>query len=397
MRRLAAALAVLLSVPALAQREITGLVHHEPTAALDSLRGPVRSVRYRHLGMGMDDGVTVTTYDQAGRRAELLGYRGDDLRSRLVYTYDARGRNTGWELYQVPRGGGPHIASYDSPPGTPLPTVPERRVLVLNEAGRPAEEHELDASGRLRSRSVFAYDSAGRIRERADFGPGGEPGLRWVHEYDSAGRPRERRMYSRGQVFRTVYEFAEHGGLLLEEHTDGAGKLDARWAVRYDSVGRKREELVHERGQPRWRVEYRYDAAGRLSEQETHDLQPHPAPFASGYERGKVTTTYLPDGGRTVETARYGPDGSLTGRVVERLDANGRRVEREEFEPDGTRTPKRVFDRARGQTVVLEGRTRWTEEMDAHGNWVRRAYILIPDDGGAPYTLWEIVREITYW
>lgn len=357
----------------------------------------MRSVRYRHIGLGMDAGATVTTYDRAGRRAELLGYLGDDLRSRLVYTYDERGRNTGWEDYHVARGGGPHMPAYSSPPGTPLPAVPERRVYVLDEAGRRTEERELNADGTLRSRSTFTYDSAGRLHEREDFDYRGQPTSRWVHEYDAAGRPRERRMYSRGQEFRTIYEFNADGGLVLEEHSDGAGMLDWRWAVRYDTAGRKRAEEIHESGQPRWRIEYRYDAAGRVSERETHDLQPRLVTPMPSYERGKVAYTYLPDGGRLVETFRQTRDGSPDGRVVERLDAGGRRVEREEFNADGTRTRKLVSDPAGGRNRVLEGRTRWTEELDAHGNWIRRAYILIPDDGGPPHTLWEIVREIAYW
>jgi YD repeat-containing protein len=395
MRRFAAALSMLLSVPAFAQGHITGLDPQEPTAVQDSLQGPVRSVRYRHLDMGVvapNQVTLVNTYDRAGRRLEMLGYRGDDLRSRLVYTYDERGRNTGWESYEVPRSGGPHLPHYDSPPGTPLPDVPEQRVFyVLDEAGRRIEEHMGGLS------SILAYDSAGRLRESTTLEPNGQPGLRWVFEYDAAGRLRERRRHSRGQVARTVYAYGEHGGLVLDEQFDGDGMPDWRWAIRCDSAGRRREEEIRERGQPRWRIEYRYDAESRLSEQETYDLQPHLPSMMPSHQRGKVTYTYLPDGGRLVETLSHARDGSLIDRMVERLDASGRLVEREKFEPDGTRTPMRVYDRARGQSLVLEGRMRWTVELDAHGNWVRRAGILIPDDGGAPYTLWVIVREITYW
>ena len=399
MRRLAV-LALLLSAPAVAQRAVPDLEHHEPTAALDSLRGPVRSVRYRHIDggvIGPNQVTLVNTYDRAGRRAELLAYRADDLRSRLVYTYDERGRHTGWESYEVPRSGGPHMPSFDSPPGTPLPTVPERLVYVLDEAGRRTEEHTIGPNGGMGRRAILAYDSAGRLRESVGVDAYGRPGGRVVHEYDAAGRLRERRMYYDDQEFRTVFAYDEHGNFVLEENRDGARRLDWRWAVRYDSAGRKREEQVHEGGQPRWRVEYRYDDAGRLSEQETHDLQPHLVALTPTYQPGKVTYTYLPGDGRAVETARYGRDGSLTERVVDRFDAAGRRVEREEFEPDGTRTPKRIFDPVQGQVLELMGRTRWTEELDAHGNWVRRGYILIPDDGSPPVQLWEIVREIDYW
>lgn len=367
MRRIAAVLAVLLSAPAAAQGTISGLEHHEPTATLDSLRGPVRSVRYRHLDRGTaayNQVTLVTTYDQTGRRAEVLTYRADDLRARMVYTYDERGRNTGWEAYKVPHGGGPHSAYYDSPRGTPLPAVPERHVYVLDEAGRRMEIREIDENGRLRSRAAYAYDSAGRVSVMEGFDHTGRSSWRREIEYDSAGRPR----------------LSPEVGV-----------------TRYDSLGRRSAVDVPGENGVRWRTEYRYDGEGRLSEEETLDLQPHGSSMAGDPEPRKITYTYHPDGSRTVQTIRYGPDGAATRRVVERFDTGGRRVEREEFRPDGARAPRRIFDPERGANVDVAGVARWTEELDAHGNWIRRAHVLVPDDGGPTYTLWEIVREITYW
>jgi hypothetical protein len=363
MRRSAAALAVLLSVPAVAQRQIAGLDHHEPTAVHDSLRGPVRSVRFQQGFTEPANGqvVLVTTYDRTGRRAEMLIYRGNDLRSRAVYTYDERGRNTGWEFYEVPRSGGPHTPHYESPPGTPLPTVPERRVYVLDDAGRRLEDHDIRPNGSLRSRIVYEYDSGGRVHVMAAFDHSGRPAWRHDIEYDSAGQ-----------------------------------LLDEQWVTRYDSLGRRREVEVREEGEVRWRTEYHYDAEGRLSEEETRDLKPHGPPQPGNPEPRKIVYRYHPDGTRTMETVRLGRDGAPEARVVDRFDANGRLVEREHFRPDGTRDPRLVFDPAQGTNVEVAGLTRWTEELDAHGNWIRRAYILIPD-GGAPMTLWEHVREITYW
>lgn len=365
MRRSAAALAVLLSVPALAQRQITGLEHHEPTAAHDSLRGPVRSIRYQEntVWSGNDGVALVTTYDRMGRRAEMLAYRGEDLRSRLVYTYDERGRNTGWEFYEVPRGGGPHGPMWESPPGTPLPDVPERRVYVLDDAGRRIEDCEILADGSLRSRVTYEYDSAGQVRVMAGFDHVGRPSWRREVAYDSTGSP------------------------LGEE----------RGVTRYDSLGRRSEVDVHEGGRVRWRTAYRHDREGRLIEEETRDLQSGGRSLPGYPEPQKIAYTYHPDGSRTVETIRLDPDGAPVIRVVDRYDANGRRVEQEQFRPDGTRQPRRIFDAARGTSVEVAGLTRWTEELDAHGNWIRRAFIIIPDGGGPPITLWEILREITYW
>jgi len=107
--------------------------------------------------------------------------------------------------------------------------------------------------------------------------------------------------------------------------------------------------------------------------------------------------TYQPDGGHTEEMIRYDAGGAASERRVERFDAGGKRVEWEEFNRDGTRAAQQVFDPVLGRARVLAGRMRWTEEVDAHGNWTRRGYRVVPDDGGTPRPLWEQVREITYW
>jgi YD repeat-containing protein len=398
MRHLAAALAVLLSGPALAQNVITGMTpNEEPTAVRDSLRGPVRSVRSTATGVLSSDIAIVTTYDRTGRRAELLTYRADDLVSRLVYTYDQRGRNNGWEHYQVPRVGGLHIST-PSPPGTPLSTVPERRVYVLDEAGRRIEEREFLPNGTLLRRTEFAHDSAGRTRLMTMFDHRGEVSSRTVQEYDAAGRVRAQRFFHGvGMESRTIYDYDERGNLKLSESYGFDGRLEARQVTRYDSTGRKREEEIYHDAQPRWRVEYRYDAEGRLREKETFDANPRLSAPPPGPERGKVVYTYHPEGGHTTEMLRYDAGGALSGRRVERFDASGKRVEWEEFHADGRRVEKFVSDPATRGAQTLAGRMRWIEERDAHGNWTRRGYMVVPDDGGTPRPLWEQVREITYW
>ncbi|HET7462969.1 MAG TPA: hypothetical protein VFJ82_17080 [Longimicrobium sp.] len=399
MRRRAVALAVLLPAPALAQNVITEMVHEEPTAVLDSLRGPVRSVRQTSTGVMSNDVAVVTTYDRMGHRAELLTYRANDLRSRLVYTWDERGRNTGWEFYEVPRSGGPHAGYQESPPGTPLSTVPERHVYVLDDAGHRMEEREILPNGTLLGRTEFAYDSAGRTRLMTHFDARGELSWRTAQEYDAAGRVRAQRQSFSGVEgeSRTVYAYDERGNLALMESYDSYGRLEARQVTRYDGAGHKLEEEIYDGAQPRWRIEYRYDAEGRLREKETFDANPRLLAMPPRPQPGKVVYTYQPDGGQTVEMIRYDPGGAPSGRRVERFDASGKRVEWEELHADGTRVPQQVFDPAPGGAHVLVGRMRWFEELDAHGNWIRRGYMVVPDHGGSPRPLWEQVRELTYW
>jgi hypothetical protein len=241
--------------------------------------------------------------------------------------------------------------------------VPERRVYVLDEAGRRIEDREISANGRLRGRTAYEYDSAGRVRVMAGFDHAGQPAWRHDLAYDSAGR-------------------------LLDEHGP---------VTRYDSLGRRREVDIREGSEVRWRTEFRYDGAGRLIEEETRDLKSNGSPRPGNPQPQRIVHSYHSDGTRTMETIRLGRDGAPEARVVDRFNAAGRLVEREHFRPDGTREPRLVFDAARGSNVEVAGLTRWTEELDAHGNWTRRAYILIPDTGEPPYTLWQILREITYW
>lgn len=398
MRCFAAVLAVLLSGPALAQNVIVGMMpRHEPTAVEDSLRGPVRSVRHTSTGVFSSDVASVTTYDRAGRRAELLTYQVNDLRSRLVYTWDERGRNTGWDYFAVPRGGGAPTPA-TSAPDTQPPTLRERRVYVLDEAGRRMEEREFLPNGTLLNRMAFAYDSAGRTRLMTSFDHRGEERSRTVQEYDAAGRVRAQRFFrAGGKESRTVYEYDERGNLALMESYDSDGRLEAREVTRYDGAGRKREEEIYHDAQPRWRVEYRYDAEGRLREKETFDANPRLPTPPSSPQQGKVVYTYHPGGGHTMEMIRHDTGGAPAGRRVERFDASGKRVEWEEFHADGKRAAQYVFDPATRSGHTLAGRMRWVEELDAHGNWTRRGYMVVPDDGGTPRPLWEQLREITYW
>jgi hypothetical protein len=348
-----AALLPLLAAPALAQEPLT--------AAADSLRGPVRAVRVlRPLDSGVQDLAPAYAiwYDRAGRRTEMVDYERGEPRQRKVYTYDARGRRTGHEEYASPSG--------------PLPSQPRRHLYVLDEAGRRTEYRVLGRDGSPHGRFTYAYDQAGRLREELFFSHRGELTSRSVYDYDA------------------------RGNRVLWESYDRAGVRTGRREARYDAAGRKTGEVVYQGAAPRWRIEYRYDGEGRLAERETHDLAPNPVPPPThSPEPGKVVYTYR-DAGRTVETATYAPDGTLTGRVVQRRDGRGH-SERVEYRPDGTLVPVSHYDAARRRVVEVPGRLVGRTEYDAHGNWTRHTSTLVPADGGASVTLWVQVREITYW
>lgn len=167
-RAILATLLPLLAAPALAQEP--------PTAAADSLQGPVRAVRVlRPPDSGVQELVPAYAvwYDRAGRRTKTVDYARGEVRERDVYTYDERGRHTGHEEYWSARG--------------PLPPQPRRHLYVLDEAGRRTEYRVLGRDGSLQDRFAFAYDRAGRLREELFFTHRGELSSRSVYDYDARG------------------------------------------------------------------------------------------------------------------------------------------------------------------------------------------------------------------
>ena len=258
--------------------------------------------------MRTDSGVVtsriVYTHDEAGRNTGHVRFAGTAERQRLVYTYDARGGVVGKQTI-----------------------------------------------GEVEVKERYVRDEAGRLLESVS-----EGGPRMSYRYDERGRRVEE-----------VYRMA-----------DGTVLGTARWE--HGPAGPVRETRIDGGGRVRWVFEMRYDAEGRLAERTIREenavsgLSASHAPVP-----GREVFTYR-DGGRTVETVSFAPDGAPRGGKVVRFDARGRMVESAEHGPGGIVTV-----------------ARWSYDDDRHGNWTRRRRLIVPQGGGEPVEAHVETREITYW
>ena len=308
------------------------------TLAEDSLAGPVRSVETRRhfTAAGQNGGphrpyeqVVRVAYDREGRRAEYAQTDSGVVTRRIVYTYDEAGRNTG-------------------------------QVRFAGDAERQRVAYAYDAGGRvvgmrtLGEISVtdrYVRDDAGRLLESVREGGG-----RTSYRYDAEGRRVEevRRTEDGTVLGTTTWEHGPHGPT-RETRSDGGGRV-------------------------RWVFELRYDAGGRLAERVTREANAvRGISHSHAPQPGREVYAYR-DGGRTVETESFAPDGAPRGRKVERFDARGRLLERAEHAPDGTATV-----------------ARWSYDDDRHGNWTCRRLRIVPQGGGEPVETYAETREIAYW
>lgn len=271
------ALSILLNAAAAAQTQ---------AAASDGLTGPVKEVRHETSESSQGGGAArrgrSDSYDAKGNKIEerLFGPDGS-IAQRLVYTFDARGRATGFEEYS---------AGVDTP---------RKHVYVLNEKGERVEYKIVQPDGKAGEKRLYVYDARGRLAEERLHEHKGQLLSRNVHAYDDAGRP----------VTQTRY--------------DADGSVSSVAKVTYDAQGRPVERTRHEGGVMMYRVVYRYDSRGRLVEQETvGSVLDADVPAAEAHPPGRVSYAYK--GGKQPEEAtRYGPDGAARERIVFKYDSRG--------------------------------------------------------------------------
>lgn len=339
------------------------------------LVGPVKSVETYVVNYPLRDGKTergsrvpwhTAAFDRAGHFTEKVTHdaRGNVL-ERLVYTFDAKGRPTGYD-------------EYASAVDKSLASA-RRHVYAVDAAGRRTEYRVFEASGVPAGRFTYKYDDAGRLIEDGYYYHTGKFGGRTVYAYDDAGR----------QVGETGY--------------DAEGNVGRKAVRSYDERERRVEELRYDGEKLKYKILSRHDARGRVLEVETvefntdPDLRPSHAP-----EPGRVVYAY-DDRQRTKEVATYGPDGSLKGRVVYTFDERGGEVARRAFKADGSPEPTELhfYDdiHAPGSPLrgTLAGRPHVEFEYDAHGNWTRKTFLIRPAAGGPPQPYRGEERVISYY
>ena len=333
------------------------------------LAGRVKSVEVWRVEYPLAGGVGVearrvlfrkTTYGESGNRIDEVTYPpGGSSHSRRVYTYDAAGRNTGYEEYSTvaDKGG-----------------KPRRHVYRLDDAGRMTEYTVYEADGTAGSRFTYAYDAAGRKTEEAFYSWQGRRMGRLVYAYDGRGR------------------------LLTQTSYDADEAVSWRNVNVYGAEGDKTESAQYHGETLRYRFFYKYDAKGRVREVETRELNAVPNLRVShAPEPGRVVYVY-DDEKRSKEVITYDENGVLKRRLLYATDGRGNDANVVELNADGS--PK-VTELHWYENRVLRRTVRGVTDTefvyDARGNWTRKAFVVRPAGAERPEPYWAEHREIVYY
>lgn len=334
------------------------------------LVGRVKSLEVGRIEFTLKDGRSVeggrvlvrrTTFDERGNKVEEVTHgEGGPPLQRLVYTYDAEGRGTGYE-------------EYSSAADENL-SKPRRHVYALDGAGRRVEYTVYDSDGTLSSRFTYAYDAAGNKTEETFYSWQGVRTGRLVYTYDGGGR--------------------------LLAQTSYGERDEVRWkrVNVYDSEGRKTETAQYQGGTLRYRFFYKYDGKGRVKEAETREFNAVPNLRSShAPEPGRVVYTYDDEKG-TKEVATYDERGTLKKRLLHSSDGRGNEAGVNELNADGSVKSAEIhwYDKS-----ALLGTVKGTPSnefvYDARGNWTRRVYLIRPAgaERAEPYRV--EFRDIVYY
>jgi hypothetical protein len=334
------------------------------------LAGRVKSVELWRIEYALGDGgsveyrrnhVSKTSYDEQGRRAEEVTYdQAGSVSQRLVYTYDAAGRSTGYEEYSGLLDKGL--------------SKPRRHVYALDDAGRRTEYTVYDSNGSVASRFTYAYDAAGNKTEEAFYSWQGQRTGRIVYAYDA------------------------RGNLLSQTSYDEADAVSWKNVNVYDAGGRKTESAQYRGETLRYRFFYKYDGKGRLKEVETREFNAVPNVIVThSPEPGRVVYTY-DDEKRTKEAATYDARGALKKRLLYSLDEKGNDAGMKELNADGSPKPAgiRWFDE-KATLRTVSGTPTAEFVYDARGNWTRKTFLIKPEGAERAEPYWAEVREIVYY
>jgi len=321
-----------------------------------NLVGPVKTVERYLVGLGLKDGAVVelsrrttqkTTYDRQGNIVEDLSYDQDSsISQRLVYTYDAEGRSTGYNEF---------AAMLDK-----SLTIPRRHVYKLDDKGRRVEYSVFESDGTRASYFVSKYDKNGNLT-----------GEEWYSHTGQLGG-------------KTVSTFDEKGNKTSEAHYLGDGSLSWKNVSKFDSNQNRTELLQYHADKLRYQIISTYDNQGRLLENLILEFNGVPGAFSPHAPRpGKVVYIYN-DSKRTKEVATYEVGGALKERVVYTYDERENEIDITSFNEQ--QTGSEIFDRS---SISID--------YDSHGNWTRKARFRQTDKGGPPQPSIAELRNITYY
>ena len=339
------------------------------------LVGPVKSVEAYLVDFLMKDGRIVegkrrpwhsTTYNSEGNISDRVSYdHTGAITAKYIHTYDARGRNTGYEEYS---------ATLDK-----SLTIPRRHVYTLDEEGRRVEYIVFESNGSVGTRFVYKYDAKGNLIEE-----------QWYAHTGLLGG-------------KTVSTFNEKGNQTTQAYYSGDGTLNWKNISTYDGNGNRTEWLQYQGDTLRYKIISSYDSKGRVLEKETFEFNGIPGSFTShAPEPGKVAYTY-DDEKRTKEVATYEVNGTLKGKVAYTFDERGNEIGLTMFNGDGSRKNLEVqfyddiHEPGSAFRGTISGRSLMNIEYDSHGNWTKKTRLIQPEKGGPPQAYSAELRVITYY
>lgn len=350
-----------------------GLTAQEPppTRATDGLSGPVKSIEWGSINYAIKDGkriegeprpIQAIKFDEHGNRTEAITFENDGtIKTHLTYTYDALGRNTGYnESYR--------LASNQSL------SSPRKHTYTLDHNGRIVEFILYEADGSAGSRFTYKYDDKGNKIEQAYYAWTGARTGRLTYSYDAAGRR------------------------LSETSYDSHGAVSWKTVNTYDSNGRVAEWVQYQGEVLRYKKLFKYDHKGGLAEVETLEFNAPPNLHISHAPvPGKIVYTY-DDKRRSKEISTYEPNGALKSREVQTFDEQGNQVSRAFFNADGSAQNSEIAFYDKNKLLEkLGGKSLTQFTYDAHGNWTKKVHLILPDGANEPRP-WRVdYRNITYY
>ena len=345
-------------------------------ARSEGFLGPVKTVEEFVVEYSMVDGKTSALtlrpwrslrFDRAGNAMETLHYDGKgELRQKLVYTFEASGRPSGYRSFSA----------------TPI----SNRLSYV-------QDH------------VYKFDAAGRIYEYAVFEADGKPQTKFTYTYDGKGPLIEQAWYTHIGTLggKSVHTFEPDKRKRIQAHYDADGTQAWLRAEIMDASGRvtRRE---HYRGTTlKFEISFIYDSKGRLTEQVTRELNSNPNVWVSHEpEPGRLVYSY-DDRERTKELLRYDLDGQLLGIEVWRLDEKGNENEWARYYVNWVEQPFVISfhdDISKPDSPFrnsISGRKVTEYLYDRHGNWTRKRYGVRTPERSSPIVYREEIRKIIYF
>ena len=341
-----------------------------PTVAREGLAGRVKTVESGTIDYAMKDGRPVEgkarltrklSFDERGNLIEAITFDPNgSITDRMVYTYDALGRNTGYDEYYRP--------------ANQLVAKPRKHIDTLDHNGSVVERIIYEADGTAGSRFTYKYDDKGNKLEESFYSWTGAHLGQTTYTYDAAGKvlTETGRNLNDGTWWKTVNSYDAKGRAIQWEQYQG--------------------ELL------RYKKLFKHDDKGRLTEEETFEFNAPPGVhFSHAPGPGKVVYTY-DDKRRFKETATYDPTGALRTREVRTVDEHDNQVSWAFYKADGSAQNSEInFYENQKLLGKLTGKSHTQMQYDSHGNWTKKIHLIWPD-GAKDAQPWRAdYRKITYY